>query len=220
MLSRADVGQRLFPQPSYALALLAFSFSLPPAGGKARTSWRFFLHCDWLIQSCFDKLCGPPWASTALHLCIYAPHFGFLRESCLFFPLSLSLQSDLCGRVLGRLCTIDLLRGRIWLFLIWGLLIEDNMDLPKKTKHPPRSRNAPTSTFVNVHQSGITIWTPVMWGTQERSFSWPSELNKLSFMGKFGILDIRPHFLVTQSVLDVSFFNESPCIFYTLLMLG
>lgn len=48
----------------------------------------FFLHCDWLIQSCFDKLWAPlsPHRSSSLHLC---PVFlSPLRESCLFASLA------------------------------------------------------------------------------------------------------------------------------------
>lgn len=47
----------LFPQLSYALALLAFhSFFL--VWGR-NTPADVLLHCDWLIQSCLGKLCPP-----------------------------------------------------------------------------------------------------------------------------------------------------------------
>lgn len=45
----------LFPQLSYALALFAFHSFVLVGGRNAPAD--VLLHCDWLIQSCFGKLC-------------------------------------------------------------------------------------------------------------------------------------------------------------------
>lgn len=53
----------LFLQLSYALALLAFHSFFLAWGRNAPAD--VLLHCDWLIQSCFGKLCPPPHCSSS-----------------------------------------------------------------------------------------------------------------------------------------------------------
>lgn len=71
MFQCIDVGQCLFPQLSYALALLAFSFSLPPAGGRYAPADVF--PSLWLADSkLLRQTVGPPLSphcSSSMHLC-------------------------------------------------------------------------------------------------------------------------------------------------------
>lgn len=84
--------------------------------GKIRTSWCFSFTVIGWFEAASNKLWAPR-APIALHPRISAPHFCFLRESCLFASLAFfPLQSDLCGRALDR-----------WRIDLWGGMTDSHL---------------------------------------------------------------------------------------------